>query len=116
MIGILPFLVQWLALSQIGNRVQQHQRPVQHFSAPKSHWTLLSEFQQLPEDEIESFLPQICNILIDRDTTDDVGLFDHFERILIEKCSGCLTFGIRVCGLLKVWLTADLLANFDTSF
>jgi hypothetical protein len=103
MIGILPFLIQWLAISQLGNRNQQFSFP------PKSHWTLLSEFQQLPEDEIESFLPQICNILIEREASDENGVYDNFERILIEKCSGCLTFGIRVCGLLKVTLTLRIL-------
>ena len=69
------------------------------------HWALLSEFQQLPEDEIEGFLPQICNILIDRDTSrirDDYAIYDYFEKLLVEKCADCLTFGIRVCGLLKV--------------
>ena len=101
MIGILSFLVQWLALSHIGNR--SHQPTSYQFSSPpKSHWSLLSEFQNLPEDEIEGFLPQICNILLDRDSKDEFGLYEHFERILIEKCAGCLTFGMRVCGLLKV--------------
>ena len=101
MLGILSFLVQWLALSHLGNRSYQ-QTSYQFSSPPKSHWSLLSEFQNLPEDEIEGFLPQICNILLDRDSTDEYGLFEHFERILVEKCAGCLTFGMRVCGLLKV--------------
>lgn len=101
MLGILSFLVQWLALSHLGNRSYQP-TSYQFSSPPKSHWSLLSEFQNLPEDEIEGFLPQICNILLDRDSTDEYGLFEHFERILIEKCAGCLTFGMRVCGLLKV--------------
>lgn len=103
MIGILPFLVQWLALSHLGSRNYQdpYNSAYQYSSPPKSHWALLSEFQQLPEDEIEGFLPQICNILIDRDTKDEYGLYEHFERILVQKCAGCLTFGMRVCGLLK---------------
>jgi hypothetical protein len=103
MIGILPFLVQWLALSHLGSRNYQdhYNSAYQYSSPPKSHWALLSEFQQLPEDEIEGFLPQICNILLDRDTRDEYGLYEHFERILIQKCAGCLTFGMRVCGLLK---------------
>lgn len=99
MIGILPFLVQWLTLSGFGGN-QQH---LQQYGSipPKSHWALLSEFQQLPEDEIEAFLPQVCNILVDRDQKDEYGVYDQFERILVEKCAGCLTFGMRVCGLLK---------------
>lgn len=31
----------------------------------------------------------------------DYGLYENFEKLLIEKCAGCLPFGIRVCGLLK---------------
>lgn len=101
MLGILSFLVQWLALSQHGSR--NYQISSNPFSSPpKSHWALLSEFHSLPEDEIEGFLPQICNILIDREAKDNFGLYEHFERILIDKCAGCLTFGMRVCGLLKV--------------
>jgi len=34
---------------------------------PKTRWQLLNDFQSFTEDEIETFLPQICNILIDRD-------------------------------------------------
>ena len=112
MLGILSFLVQWLALSHVGNR--HYQLSSHQFSSPpKSHWALLSEFHSLPEDEIEGFLPQICNILLDRDPKDDYGLYDHFERILIEKCAGCLTFGMRVCGLLKV--PKQILLTFVTS-
>jgi hypothetical protein len=97
MIGILPFLVQWLALSGIGNQVQRSYAP----TPPKSHWALLAEFQQLPEDEIEKFLPQVCNILLDRESRDEYGIYGQFERLLVEKCAGCLTFGMRVCGLLR---------------
>ena len=102
MIGILPFLVQWLALSHVGNRAYYQSNYQYYSSPPKSHWALLAEFQELPEDEIEGFLPQVCNILIDRDMKDEYGIFDHFERILLEKCAKCLTFGMRVSGLLKV--------------
>ena len=156
MVGILPFLIQWLALSQYGQQnkpspydttgypqtqyysqqsgsyagqqTQYYQqggggtappptnsayynRPAYSspLEAPKSYWTLLTEFQQLPEDEIENFLPQICNILIEREDEisntnnqdPNYGLYEHFERILIDKCAGCLPFGLRVCNLLK---------------
>jgi hypothetical protein len=107
MLGILSFLVQWLALSHVGNR--DYQLSSHQFSSPpKSHWTLLSEFYNLPQDEIEGFLPQICNILLDRDPKEDIGLYEHFERILIDKCAGCLTFGMRVCSLLKVHISMEL--------
>lgn len=108
--GILPFLVQWLALNSnshgsnmgyISNYNYPHQ--------PKSHWTLLTELQQLPEDEIEQFLPQICNILFDVETCgasrgDNTGreLSHYLEDILIQKCQDSLPFGLKLCGLLKV--------------
>ena len=112
MLGILSFLVQWLALSHVGNR--DYQLSSHQFSSPpKSHWTLLSEFYNLPQDEIEGFLPQICNILLDRDPKEDIGLYEHFERILIDKCAGCLTFGMRVCSLLKVHNHMRLCMLFD---
>ena len=57
MFGILPFLVQWIALSSIGNQLSRLRHPV------KSYWTLLSDFQNLPENEVEKFLPQVCSIL-----------------------------------------------------
>ena len=104
MIGIIPFLIQWVALSLVGNN--QYFPPTQ-----KSHWTLLAEFAIIPEDEIELFLPQICNILIDRDLNigDEYGLYQHFERILLDKCARCMPFGIRVCNLLKVLQNLSIL-------
>lgn len=102
MLGILPFLIQWLAISHIGNELSHHSYP------PKSHWTLLSELQQVPEDEIEEFLPQICNILIERDTVTDHDVFNYFERILLEKCAGCLPFGMRASSMLKVTMTTTI--------
>ena len=119
MLGILSFLVQWLALSHVGSQhgssFSQHSPSNSHqfSSPPKSHWTLLSEFYNLPQGEIEGFLPQICNILLDRDPKEDIGLYEHFERILIDKCAGCLTFGMRVCSLLKVHNPMKSCLNFS---
>ena len=95
MMGILPFLIQWVALNHNYNYVYNN-------NYHKSHWTLVSELQQLSEDEIEHFLPQICNILIDKEYETDYGLYDHLENILAQKCASCLPFGLRVCGFLKV--------------
>ena len=105
-VGILPFLVQWLTLSGLGNREYSNHLQSGGYGTsmgmpPKSHWTLLAEFQSLPEDEIERFLPQVCNIILEREIKDDYGIYDQFERILVAKCAGCMTFGMRVCGLLK---------------
>jgi hypothetical protein len=62
MMGILPFLVEWLAISSDYAYVQRSQR----------YYGLLGDsFQQLPEEEIESFLPQICNILFDCQSSSD---------------------------------------------
>jgi len=92
--GVVPFLVHWLALS---SHLYSNQWRT------KTHWNLLSDFQQLPEDEIEEFLPQICNILVERDhgAPDEFGVYTHFHKLLVEKCAGCLPFGLRVCSLLK---------------
>eukprot|EP01033_Poteriospumella_lacustris_P016770 gene16770-12000_t len=68
---------------------------------PKSHWSLLSEFQSLPEEDIETFLPQICNMILDRESLNDPAIFDYFERIILGKCAQCLPFGLRVCGVLR---------------
>lgn len=100
--GILPILVQWLALSQIGNILIQQSSYIQSTFPPKSQWTLLQDINSMPEDDIEKFLPQVCNLLIDRDTMNDLRLVDHLESILVDKCSKCLPFGFRVCSLLKV--------------
>ena len=69
---------------------------------PKSHWTLLSDLQQLREDEIEIFLPQICNMILDQSSLSDPRIIDYFEQMLIQKCSECLPFGIRVTNMLRV--------------
>ena len=130
--GILPFLVQWLALSSDESRLGT--TPGSNYNSnsnsnsnynynynsypsypPKSYYSLISDLQQLPEEEIESFLPQICNILFDCDREDfpyDGGggggggrtssLFNYFESVVLSKCADCLPFGMKVCGLLKV--------------
>lgn len=93
--NIVPFLIHWLALS--GHLYSNQWRS-------KSHWNLLADFEQLPEDEIEEFLPQICNILIDHEPSsspDEYAVYTHFHKLLIDKCAGCLPFGLRVCSLLK---------------
>lgn len=103
--GILPFLIQWLALSHLGSHFlnqQSYQASSFYSYPPKSQWTLLNDFANLCEDEIEKFLPQVCNILIDRETTNDDALLNQYENILLNKCSNCLPFGMKACNLLKV--------------
>ena len=112
--GSVPFLVHWLALSTQPSPQQQHlgyhQQVQSQWQPPpqagKTQWNLLSDFQQLPEDEIEEFLPQICNILVEREReqgqpVDEYGVYAQFHKLLVEKCAGCLPFGLRVCSLLK---------------
>ena len=62
MIGILSFLVQWMALSYFLNRPHHRSTfvPTSHVFEyppydypPKSHWTLLTDLQKLGEEEIE---------------------------------------------------------------
>lgn len=100
--GVVPFLIHWLTLST--------QRAGYSPYPPKSHWNLLADFQQLPEDDIEEFLPQICNILVNQDASpnDEYGIHSHFGKLLMEKCAGCLPFGLRVCSLLKSAQYSDL--------
>lgn len=100
MIGILPFLTQWLALSQFGDVFYPNY--YQDYLPPKNYWSLLHELEQLPEEEIEQFLPQVCNIMIDRDSLNDSELSEYFESLIERKCAECLTFGTRVCGIMKV--------------
>ena len=116
-LAIIPFLIQWLALSQFDVRrayTSQQSHPYQEYYSqtpyqsipgsfpPKTQWTLLSDFQRLPEEEIEAFLPQICNMVLDRDAYSDPAVFDYFENLIVNKCAECFPFGSRVCGLLKV--------------
>lgn len=139
MVGILPFLMQWLSLSS--HQQEQYNTPSSHYStpsqpyqqpyqpythtsesissphhssyyhqntgqhaytAPKSHWTLINEFAQLPEDEIETFLPQVLNILLDNESPDQYGIYSQLERVILNKCANCLPFGLRIIHLLKV--------------
>ncbi len=67
-----------------------------------SHWSLLTKLQSLSEGEIELFLPQILNLLVERDSLTDYRVFYKFENILINKCKECLPFGIRLRNILKV--------------
>lgn len=100
MLAILPFLIQWIALSQLGSREFFYRQS----AAPqaKSHWSLLHELQQLPEEEIDHFLPQVCSMMLDREAVGDEDLFEYFESVIEHKCAECFSFGTKVCGALKV--------------
>jgi hypothetical protein len=112
MLGILPFLIQWIALSQLGNNDFFYRT-----SSPqtKSHWSLLRDFQSLPEEEIDHFLPQVCNMMLDRDSLADDDLFSYFESVMEQKCAECFTFGTRLCGVLKVTNTFKSFPTAQTS-
>jgi hypothetical protein len=114
---ILPFFIQWLALSHYSRQQSESQQSfgwtssllgsqsrsvLPSFHPTKSHWSLLNDFQNLSENDLEKFLPQICNILVNGDNLNDNRVFQSFEDILVAKCSNCMPFGIRVCNLLKV--------------
>ena len=114
-LGVVPFLIQWLAL-MTGNQspansgnghlpLGQTQVPggFGEQLRPKSYWDLLSDLGQLPEDEIEGFLPQITNILVEDSfaRSMDYQTYGHLRQILLTKCAGCLPFGMRVCSLLE---------------
>jgi len=113
MLGVLPFLIQWIALGQLGSQDYYFQNMHHATSyAPKSLWTLLNEFKQLPEEEIDHFLPQICNMILDRESLRDDDLFDYFESVMEQKCADCFSFGTRVCGVLKVTYSCTTTTTF----
>ena len=62
--GILPFLVQWAYILSISWRPSSVTLlPSRPRASP---WALLDDFRAFAEDDIEKFLPQVCNILIER--------------------------------------------------
>lgn len=111
--GIIPFLVQWAALTYFVTK--QHENPYNNFpltngpiyqqSIPSpsiGHYALLTEFENMQEEEIETFLPQIVNIILDREALSDPHVIDHLEKIILRKCSKFFPFGLRVFGALRV--------------
>lgn len=97
--GILPFLVHWIRISNYDGSSIGYNQPVVH--TEESHWSLLQDLNNASNDEIERFLPQVCNFALDT-SLNNKQLSDYFESILINKCAACLPCGLRVCGLLKV--------------
>lgn len=104
--------MQWLALSKTNpsqSASQYNTHPYQpqhhgynsHHQPYKSHWTLINEFIQLPEDEIETFLPQVVNIILDQETPDTSGIYDSLQRSIVQKCAKNLPFGLKVSHLLR---------------
>lgn len=105
--------MQWLTLTKFAPQEQsrhpqqysspyyQTQPETNSFFTPKSHWTLINEFVELPEDEIETFLPQVLNIILDNEAPDQYGIYQHLERAIITKCAKSLPFGLKVSHLLK---------------
>jgi hypothetical protein len=70
---------------------------------------LLSQLlTRVPFHELESFSPQLCNIIVDRNTIPSdldqsfAAQVQCFEEILENKCSDSLLFGIHLCNMLKV--------------
>ena len=102
MMGIIPFLIQWMALNQFGSRHFRNRYYQSSSYPPKGHWTLLSELNQLSVEEIESFIPQMCNVVSNREALNNDEVFEYFEKIILNKCSTCFPFGIKVCNYLKV--------------
>lgn len=114
-LGVVPFLIQWLALMNGGSHpasLGNGQSPLGQTQIPggfvdqqppKSYWALLNDLGQLPEDEIEGFLPQMTNILVEDAFAKsmDYQTYGHLRQILLTKCAGCLPFGMRVCSLLE---------------
>lgn len=70
-----------------------------------SHWSLLNQLSELKDDDLEPFIPQICNILLDVDSLSNPDVLNSLERILVQKCALNLPFGLRVQGILKSMVT-----------
>ena len=122
-LGVVPILIQWLALltgqgggpgttnAMNGGMVGQssawgfneygQQQPMGG-SGSKTYWQLLNDLKSLPEDEIENFLPQLCNILVDNTFAKsmDYQVYGQLRSVLLSKCAGSLPFGMRVCALI----------------
>ncbi|RYG98724.1 hypothetical protein EON65_51085 [archaeon] len=123
--GILSFFIQWLALNHFGalynyypdhptaDQTPSHHYPHRNYPIPqaKTPYSLLSELQHLKDDEIELYLPQICNILVEEGGCIDPGVYAYFQHIIVTKCEDNLAFGLRMCNALKVrdkWLIFSL--------
>jgi hypothetical protein len=105
MVGVVRFLIEWLAVSHISSTIH----PIYQRIPSRSPWTLHEDFQNFTEDQIEGYLPQICSIILDEESyAAESEIYDYFRGTLIDKCKGCLTFGMRVCGHLKVHFFHEL--------
>jgi hypothetical protein len=81
MFGVLPFLIQWLTLAQFGSKLFQDQYYGSHWKPPKSHWSLLNDLQTASNDDVELFLPQICNIVLARDISPQYSLHHASQQL-----------------------------------
>eukprot|EP01031_Cornospumella_fuschlensis_P024377 gene24377-29471_t len=83
--------------------IQPHHFPHHNYPIPpsKTPFSLLSELQHLKDDEIEVYLPQICNILVEEGGCFDPGVYAYFQHIIVTKCEDSLGFGLRMCNALK---------------
>ena len=95
-LGVIPYLIQWIAFSQFGT----YQLPLPQ-SIPRNQWTLLTDFHQFKDFNVEQILPQVCELLLERDSSPENAVFEYFESIMIEKCANCLPLGIKMCSLLQ---------------
>jgi hypothetical protein len=135
--GILGFLLQWSAVNQVAHLSNSPLRqgpllapgpgsgldpaPAPASLALHAQWGLIHEFQDLPEGDIEKYLPQICSILV-ADPGAGTGLKDermlsYLDNVIIDKCDNCLPFGFKLTGFLKVgYCTVRLLLLLIASY
>lgn len=121
---IINWLVRWLTLSFdykdlssfISNSYEYENSylPYSELSAfEEKHKQLQSNSRKLltellthvPFHEIESFSPQICNLIVDNQNVLDESYssqVSYLEDILERKSADSLPFGMHVCNMLKV--------------
>ena len=116
----LPVLMSWMVLMQPlpaplvrppdtdMSTLGGHQP---HLSSPSGVYSvLLSQLQKMSDSELDQFVPQLTNLLIDELTADAmhslsaeqshaVGLFEHF---LLKRCAGNVLLGFKVNCAIKV--------------
>lgn len=111
-IGIfVPFLVQWLAFTYnlYDDNIQQH--PVGGLRQQngggrlfgKTHWNLLSEFNDYTDEDIEPFIPQLCSMVLDGGLHNNADITNYFLEAIESRCANSLPFGTKALNILEVF-------------
>jgi len=75
MVGVISILIHWVALNHFG----------QNLSPPRSHWSLLADLQQLPEEELEDFLHVHSLFFANFETSLEFHFFFSFTKVTLPS-------------------------------